>query len=112
MYSKTRYNRPFLQISVTFDENHSPLEGLLKKDNITMLEHSQHFNLAHDGLLGDLILIGLLELLDGHYRPRRLADLTLTELPGILMLCLVYDTVSSLANDAYNFILIHLFLIF
>ena len=57
MYSKTRYNRPFLQISVTFDENHSPLEGLLKKDNITMLEHSQHFNLAHDGFLGDLILI-------------------------------------------------------
>jgi hypothetical protein len=28
------------------------------------------------------------------------------------MLSLVYDTVSSLANDAYNFILIHLFLIF
>ena len=37
---------------------------------------------------------------------------TLTELPGILMLCLVYDTVGPLANDAYNFILIHLFLIF
>ena len=66
MYSKTRYNRPFLQISVTFDEYHLPLEGLLKKDNICVLKHSQHFNLAHDSFLGDLILIGLLELLDGH----------------------------------------------
>jgi hypothetical protein len=111
MYSKTRYNRPFLEISVTFVENHSPLEGLLKKDNISMLEHSQHFYLAHNGLFGDLIFIRLLELLDGHYRPN-LAELTLTELPGILMLSFVYDTVGSLANDAYNFILIHLFLIF
>ena len=38
--------------------------------------------------------------------------MALTELPGILMFSLVYDTVGSLANDAYNFILIHLFLIF
>ena len=64
MYSKTRYNRPFLDDSVTFAR--LPLEGLLKKDNIRVLKHPQHLYLAHDGLLGNLVLIGLLELLDGH----------------------------------------------
>ena len=64
MYSKTRYNRPFLDVSVTFAR--LPLECLLKKDNVRVLKHPQHLYLAHDSFLGDLIFIGLLELLDGH----------------------------------------------
>ena len=61
MYSKTRYRRPFLNM---LKMNGVPLEGLFEEDNIVVFEHSEHLDLAHDGLLGDLVLVGLLELLD------------------------------------------------
>ena len=44
-----------------------PLKRLFKKHYIIVFEHPEHLNLPHYSLLSDLILIRLLELLDGNY---------------------------------------------
>ena len=74
-----------------------------------MFEHPEHFNLAHYSFLSDFVLIRLLELLNGDYM-QCISVLLRTEFSRILMLGLVNDTIGTLSNDAYNFILIHLFL--
>lgn len=41
-----------------------PFKCLLEQDNVGVFEHAEHLDLSHDGLLGDLVFIRLLELLD------------------------------------------------
>jgi hypothetical protein len=41
------------------------LEGLLDAHHIVPFEHLQHLDLSLDGFTAELILVGLLEFLDG-----------------------------------------------
>ena len=70
-------------------------EGLLELDDVGVLEHLEHLHLAHGGLLDYFVLLGLLELLDGHH------------FAGLVAAALEHHAVRALPDDPHYIVLLH-----
>jgi len=70
-------------------------EGLLQLHNGGVFQHLQNLDLPHGGLLDDLILLGLLELLDRHH------------LLVLVAPALQHHSVRALPDQSQNVVLLH-----
>ena len=68
IYTNSIFLQHFKEVLLNILENKIqstfPLECLLERDYILVFEHTQHADFPHDGLLGDFIVVRLLEFLD------------------------------------------------
>jgi len=91
------FKESFLDIFENQIELALALEGLFEDDDILVSESLEHADLTVGGLLDHFIFVdGLLELLDSN------------ELAVFFVLGFVDDAVGALADDAYNFVLVHI----